>query len=139
MGLPLAAGLAIGSAAGSLMNSWIGSASNANLNSTNRRWQEEQSTVNYLRQRQLIQDSPSLQKQGLINAGMSPAALGGYSGPSASVSSAPGPSGQFSPYVPLDAGQVIDAYLAGKQGEVADSQVRKMMLMLIKLMKKLVL
>ena len=125
MGLPLAAGLAIGSAAGSLMNSLIGSASNANLNSTNRRWQEEQSTVNYLRQRQLIQDSPALQKQGLINAGMSPAALGGYSGPSANVSSASGPSGQFSPYVPLDAGQVIDAYLAAKQGEVADSQKAK--------------
>ena len=107
------------------MNSLIGSASNANLNSTNRRWQEEQSTVNYLRQRQLIQDSPALQKQGLINAGMSPAALGGYSGPSASVSSASGPSGQFSPYVPLDAGQIVDAYLAAKQGQVADSQVKK--------------
>lgn len=125
MGLPIAAGLAIGSAAAGLMNSLIGSASNANLNSTNRRWQEEQSTVNYLRQRQLIQDSPALQKQGLINAGMSPAALDGYSGPSASVSSSSGPSGQFSPFVPLDAGQVIDAYLAAKQGEVAESQVRK--------------
>lgn len=125
MPLPLAAGLAIGAGAAGLMNSLIGSASNANLNSINRRWQEDQSTVNYLRQRQLIQDSPALQKQGLINAGMSPAALGSYSGPSANVSSASGPSGQFSPYVPLDAGQVIDAYLAGKQGEVADSQVRK--------------
>lgn len=125
MGLPLAAGLAIGSAAGSLINSLVGSASNANLNSVNRRWQEDQSTVNYLRQRQLIQDSPALQKQGLINAGMSPAALGGYTGPSANVSSASGPSGQFSPYVPLDVGQVIDAYLAAKQGEVADSQVYK--------------
>lgn len=125
MPLPLAAGLAIGAGAAGLMNSLIGSASNANLNSTNRRWQEQQSTVNYLRQRQLIQDSPSLQKQGLINAGMSPAALGNYSGPSANVSSASGPSGQFSPYVPLDAGQVVDAFLAAKQGEVADSQVHK--------------
>lgn len=125
MPLPVAAGLAIGSAAAGLMNSLVGSASNANLNSTNRRWQEEQSTVNYLRQRKLIEDSPALQKQGLINAGMSPAALGGYSGPSASVSSASGPSGQFSPYVPLDAGQVVDAYLAFKQGQVADSTVHK--------------
>lgn len=125
MPLPLAAGLAIGAGAAGLMNSLIGSASNANLNSTNRRWQEEQSTVNYLRQRQLIQDSPALQKQGLINAGMSPAALGNYSGQSATVSSASGPSGQFSPYVPLDAGQIVDAYLAAKQGQVADSQSAK--------------
>lgn len=124
MPIGVAGGLAIGSAAAGLMNSLIGSASNANLNSTNRRWQEQQTLQNYVRQRQLIQDSPALQKQGLINAGMSPAALGNYSGSSASVSSAPGPSGQVSPFVPFDPRFAVDAYLAKKQGELMDSEVR---------------
>lgn len=115
----------IASAAGSVMNSLIGSRSAGNLNSKNRDFQAEQNALAYERQRALTQDSPSLLKQGLLNAGMSPAAVGSYSGTSASVSTTSGPSGQFNPYVPLDIGQVVDAFLAKKQGEVADSTVHK--------------
>lgn len=125
MALTLAGGMAIGSAAAGLMNSLIGSSANANLNATNRAWQSEQSLANYQRQRQLITDSPALQKQGLINAGMSPSALGSYNGPSANVSSASAPNASAPEFVPMDSRVFLDAYLAQKQGEVADSQVRK--------------
>ena len=125
MPLPVAAGLAIGSAAGGLMNSIIGSASNANLNATNRQWQADQSRINYERQRQLILDSPALQKQGLINAGMSPTALASYTGPSSNVSSASPPSASSPEFVPMDSRVFLDAFLAAKQGQVADSQVNK--------------
>ena len=115
----------LATAAGSVINSLVGSATNANLNETNRRWQAEQSTINYNRQRELIRDSPALQKQGLINAGYSPAALGDYSGPSANVTSASAPNSSASEFVPMDSRVFLDAFLAQKQGEVADSQVRK--------------
>jgi hypothetical protein len=116
---------AFATAAGSAINSLVGSASNANLNETNRIWQAEQSALNYKRQRELIQDSPALQKQGLINAGYSPAALGNYTGPSANVSSASSPNSSASEFVPMDSRVFLDAFLAQKQGEVADSEVDK--------------
>lgn len=118
-------GAAMVSGGAALMNSIIGSSSSQNLNEANRYFQRQMAKDAYMRQRELTRDSPSLTKQGLLNAGMSPAALDGYTGSAASVSSASGPSGQFSPYVPLDVGQVVDAYLAAKQGQVADSTVHK--------------
>ena len=74
---------------GNLGNSIIGASSNAYLNRVNRKWQEGMAALQYQRQRQLTQDTPVLQKQGLIEAGMSPSALGGYSGSASSVSTVP--------------------------------------------------
>ena len=63
--------LGIGSAAAGVINGIVGSASNANLNSNNRKWQAEQNTIAYERQKELTQLSPVLQKRGLIQAGIS--------------------------------------------------------------------
>ena len=113
-------------AGASLMNSIIGTSASQNLNSENRQWQEKMSAVNYERQKELLQLAPQLQKSGLVQAGMSPAALGNYSGPSANVqTSAPPSASTNSPYVGLDVSSVVNAYLAGKQGELMDSEVRK--------------
>jgi len=95
------------SAFGSLANSLIGSASNANLNSKNRRWQERMSDILYQRQRDLTQDTAMLQKQGLVNAGMSPSAMGAFSGPAASVSSVPSSPSSQPEYVPFDSNTVF--------------------------------
>ena len=113
-------------AGASLMNSIIGTSASQNLNSENRQWQEKMSAVNYERQKELLQLAPQLQKSGLVQAGMSPAALGNYSGPSANVQTSPPPSASTnSPYVGLDVSSAVNAYLAGKQGELMDSEVRK--------------
>ena len=99
-----------------LMNTLAGSSANSNLNWENRRWQEKMSNLNYERQKELIQLSPQLQKSGIVQAGMSPAALGNYSGPSASVqTSAPPSASNNSPYVGLDIGSILNAYLASTQ------------------------
>lgn len=121
---PLIVGSGI-SALASLGNSIIGSSSNANLNRTNRKWQEAMAALQYQRQRQLTQDAPVLQKQGLIQAGMSPSALGGYTGSASSVSTVPSSPTSLPQYVPMDMNSIIQAYTAAKQGEVADSEVYK--------------
>lgn len=112
-------------ALGSLANSFIGSSANANLNKTNRKWQEAMADLQYQRQRVLTQDLPGLQKQGLIDAGMSPSALGGYSGAAASVSTVPSSPTSVPQYVPMDMSSIIQAFTAAKQAEVADSEVYK--------------
>lgn len=109
----------------SLVNSLAGSHANANLNKTNRKWQEAMSALQYQRQRQLTEDSPQLQKQGLVNAGMSPSALSGFNGPAASVASVPASPSSNPEYVPFDANTMINAFLASKQGDVLDSQADK--------------
>lgn len=110
---------------GNLGNSLLGASSNANLNRTNRKWQEAMAALQYQRQRQLTQDSPVLQKQGLIQAGMSPSALGGYTGSASSVSTVPSSPTSLPQYVPMDLNSIIQAYTAAKQGEVADSEAYK--------------
>lgn len=110
---------------GSLANSVIGSSVNANLNAKNRRWQEQMAATQYQRQRDLTQDTPLLQKQGIVNAGMSPSAMGSFSGPASSVSSVPSSPSSLPEYVPMDMNSIIQAYTAAKQGEVADSEVYK--------------
>lgn len=108
------------------MNTIIGTSANQGLNWENRRWQEKMSNLNYERQKELIQLSPQLQKSGIVQAGMSPAALGNYSGPSANVQTSTPPSASTnSPYVGLDVNTVMNAYLARKQGDLMDSEVRK--------------
>ena len=99
-----------------LMNSIIGTSANQNLNWENRRWQEKMSNLNYERQKELLQLTPQLQKSGIVQAGMSPAALGNYSGPSATVQTSSAPTGSTNPpYVGLDVGSILNAYLAGSQ------------------------
>ena len=91
----------VGSAAAGLINGLVGTAANANLNSKNRHWQEKMSQLAYDRQKELTMLSPALQKQGLQMAGLSPAAMNGYSGGTASVSTgAPAPT-SVPPYVPF--------------------------------------
>ena len=117
--------LGIGTAAAGVMNSIIGSASNANLNSKNRKWQEEQNTISYERQKELTQLSPVLQKRGLVQAGISPAAMNGYSGGTASVSSNNSAPSSQSEYVPMDVTSAMSAYLAAKQAESTDANIDK--------------
>lgn len=109
----------------SLVNSLVGSQANANLNKTNRRWQEAMSALQYQRQRQLTEDAPKLQKQGLVEAGMSPSALSGFNGPASSVASVPASPISNPEYVPFDANAIINAFLASKQADVMDSETAK--------------
>lgn len=111
----------------SLVNTLAGSHASANLNKTNRKWQEAMSALQYQRQRQLTEDTPKLQKQGLVDAGMSPAALSGFSGPAASVASVPASPSSNPEYVPFDANTIINAFLASKQADVMDSEKEKNM------------
>ena len=113
------------SALASLANSAIGSSVGANLNAKNRRWQENMAALQYQRQRELTQDTPLLQKQGLVDAGMSPSAMGAFSGPAASVASVPSSPSSNPEYVPFDLNSLINAFSAVKNAEVASSEVRK--------------
>lgn len=119
------AALGLGTAAASVINSIVGSSSNANLNSKNRKWQAEQNTIAYERQKELTQLSPVLQKRGLVQAGISPAAMNGYSGGSASVSSANSAPSSQSEYVPIDVTSAMNAYLAAKQAASVDATIQK--------------
>ena len=120
-----AAALGIGSAAAGLVNGIVGSASNANLNKTNRKWQAEQNTIAYERQKELTQLSPVLQKRGLVQAGISPAAMNGYSGGTASVSSNNSAPSSLPEYVPMDVTSAMSAYSAVKQAESIDANIDK--------------
>lgn len=117
--------LGLGSAAAGVMNSLLGTAANANLNSRNRHWQEKMSQLAYDRQKELTMLSPVLQKQGLLNAGISPAAMNGYSGGTASVSSgAPAPS-SVAPYVPFDVSSLFQGLMAASQMDNVKANTRK--------------
>ena len=63
------------SAGAGIMNSIIGSSSASNLNEANREFQSYMAGLAYQRQRELTQDTYQLHKQGMINAGISPAAI----------------------------------------------------------------
>lgn len=110
---------------GGLAQSIGGSVANANLNKSNRRWQEAMATLQYNRQRDLTKDTPLLQKQGLANAGISPAALSGYTGPAASVAPVPSSPNSLPEFQPMDMNTAINAFLATKQGDVLDSEADK--------------
>lgn len=117
--------LGIGSAAAGVMNSLLGTAANANLNSRNRHWQEKMTQLAYDRQKELTMLSPALQKQGLVNAGISPAAMNGYSGGTASVSSgAPAPS-SVAPFVPFDVSSLFQGLMAASQMDNVKANTRK--------------
>lgn len=99
----------------SLINSFAGTSSSANLNLVNRRWQEKMSKLAYERQRELTQDQAYLQKQGLINAGISPAAMNGYTGGTASISSSGVQSPTQPEYTPFDASGIVNLVLQSPQ------------------------
>ena len=117
------------SAFGGLANSFLGSSANANLNSQNRRWQEFMSNVAYARQRQLTVDSYGLQKQGLVDAGYSPAALGGFSGGVSQVSTGTPTPTSVPEYQPMDVNSVLNTYFSAqnmqKQNELLDAERKK--------------
>lgn len=115
---PLIIGAGI-STFGSLANSLIGSSANANLNGKNRRWQEKMSDLQYQRQRDLTQDTALLQKQGLVNAGMSPSAMGAFSGPAASIASVPSSPSSQPEYVPFDFNSVLQSLILPSQIKAA--------------------
>lgn len=106
------------SAGASLVNTVAGSSASANLNGRNRRWQEHMAQVTYQRQRELTQDQASLQKQGLINAGISPAAMNGYSGGTASISSSGAQSPNQPEFTPIDTSGIVNAVLQSPQYKV---------------------
>lgn len=112
-------------AAGGLINSLLGSSANSNLNATNRHWQAGQNTAAYERQRELTRDSASLEKQGLQAAGISTAAMNGYTGGIASVNSANNAPSSMPEYVPFDVNSVLNAISVENQKKVADSEAEK--------------
>lgn len=125
MPIGTATAIGIGSAAAGLINGLVGTAANTNLNSRNRHWQERMNDIAYDRQKELTMLSPSLQKQGLQMAGISPAAMNGYTGGTASVSSgAPAPT-SVPPYVPFDINGLLQGLMASKQMDNLDANTEK--------------
>ena len=118
-------GSVIASPISSVANSIIGAVSAKQQNKQMMQFQQQMADQQYQRQRELTADTPALEKQGLINAGMSPSALGAFSGPAASVASVPSSPSQVPVYHDFNPSTLIDAFLAKKQGEVADSEVYK--------------
>lgn len=125
MPIGTATAIGIGAGAAGVINGLVGTAANANLNSRNRHWQEKMSQLAYDRQKELTMLSPQLQKQGLQMAGLSTAAMDGYSGGTASVSSgAPAPN-SVSPYVPFDLSPLLQGLLSEKQMDNLDANTKK--------------
>lgn len=99
-----------------LVNTVLGSNAAKKENERNRQWQEKMSQLAYDRQKELTMLSPALQKQGLEMAGISPAAMNGYTGGTASVNSVGAPP-QLPEYQPFDTNSFLNSLLAGPQFE----------------------
>ncbi len=99
-----------------LANTIAGSHSAKKENARNRAWEEKMAQLTYDRQKELTTLSPSLQKQGLQMAGISPAAMNGYTGGTASVNSVGAPP-QLPEYQPFDTNSFLNSLLAGPQFE----------------------
>ena len=108
----------------SSLNSLGGSIANTNLNKTNRKWSEKMADQAYVRQQELTMKAPTLQKMGLIDAGISPAALNGYSPGIPSVNAASSPS-TLQEFQPFDLTALLNAVSVESQKKVADSQAAK--------------
>lgn len=117
MGL-IAAGI---SALGGLANSILGGSSAKKQNEKQRKWQAEQNTLAYERQRQLTMESPALQKQGMQAAGISTAAMNGFTGGTASVNAANNAPSAQQEYVPFDMNSILNAISVESQKKVNDS------------------
>lgn len=108
-------GSAIASPVTSLANTIIGGKIASDQNKTMMDFQKQMADMQYQRQRELTTDTPFLQKQGLVNAGMSPSSMGGYSGAAASVASVPSTPSQVPVYHDIDANAVLNSLLLPSQ------------------------
>lgn len=108
----------------SSLNSVGSSIANTNLNKTNRKWSEKMANIAYQRQQELTMKAPILQKIGLIDAGISPAAMNGYSPGIPSVNSASSPS-TLQEFQPFDFSSVLQGLMAQKQMDNLDAITRK--------------
>lgn len=113
------------SAGASLINSLVGSSSAGNLNAKNRQFQREMADTAFQRQRQLTQDQYQLNKQGMIQAGISPAAMQGYNGGSASLSSYQASPTTIPEFTPFDVSSILQAVQTANDSKVADSVAAK--------------
>ena len=108
----------------SSLNSVGSSIANSNLNKTNRKWSEHMANIAYQRQQELTMKAPTLQKLGLIDAGISPAAMNGYSPGIPSVNAASSPS-TLQEFQPFDFSSVIQGLMASKQMDNLDANTKK--------------
>ena len=108
----------------SSLNSLGGSIANTNLNKTNRKWSEKMADLAYQRQQELTMKAPTLQKLGLIEAGISPAAMNGYSPGIPSVNSASSPS-TLQEFQPFDFPSVLQGLMAQKQMDNLDANTKR--------------
>lgn len=115
---PISAGVGI-------YNSIAGSNAAEKVNRENRLWQERQNTIAYERQKELTMLSPQLQKQGLQNAGISTAAMNGYSGGTASINSANNSPSPQSEFVPFDVNSVLNSLLVSPQYDQLKASAEK--------------
>lgn len=93
-------------------------------NQRNREWQEKMSNIAYQRQRELTMESPMLQKQGLQMAGISPAAMNGYTGGTAQVSTGTPPSPSLPETFNFNPASLLDSLQVQNQTKVADADVK---------------
>lgn len=93
-------------------------------NQRNRDWQEKMSALNFERQRQLTMESPALQKQGLQMAGISPAAMNGYTGGTAQVSTGTPPSPSLPESFNYDPNSLLQSLQVQNETKVADADVK---------------
>lgn len=106
----------------------VGSAIDANQmrkeNARNREWQEKMSNIAYQRQRDLTMESPMLQKQGLEMAGISPAAMNGYTGGTAQVSTGTPPSPSLPESFNFNPASLLQSLQVQNETKVADADVK---------------
>ena len=106
----------------------ITSAVNANQirkeNDRNRAWQEKMSNIAFQRQKDLTMESPMLQKQGLQMAGISPAAMNGYTGGTAQVSTGTPPSPSLPETFNFDPASLLQSLQVENESKVADAEVK---------------
>lgn len=106
----------------------VGSAVDANQmrkeNQRNREWQEKMSNIAFQRQKDLTMQSPMLQKQGLELAGISPAAMNGYTGGTAQVSTGTPPSPSLPETLNYDPRSLLQSLQVQNETKVADADVK---------------
>lgn len=107
-----------------LVNTIAGTHAAKKENARNRAWEEKMASLNFERQRQLTMESPMLQKQGLQNAGISPAAMNGYTGGTAQVSTGTPSPPSLPEYRDLDPSALLSMLQIKNQSKVADADVK---------------
>lgn len=108
-------GQIIASPVSSVVNTVLGGITSSHQNKQMMSFQQQMADQQYDRQRQLTLDTALLQKQGLVNAGLSPSAMGAFSGPAATVASVPSSPSQVPVYHDIDANAVLNSLLIPSQ------------------------